>query len=421
MVANDLATPGSRSAAARRVTALKASRAGSQFDAGAKAGPVPDAEHGRRDILVDALLAATTTAVALIGVVRVDATPREAALALACAGPLSLFWRRSAPMVVLLISAASLCTSEALSYPHTAVPFAMLIALYTLATTRSALVTAAASAVALVGAVTPKMVHTGWLPGEFDDQLVAYLLSIGAACVLGYGVQLTRARNELLHQQAVRLETEHAAHEEQILQQQRNRIARDLHDVVAHQVSVITALAAGADRVCESQPDKARQALNSIETAGREALTEMRRLLQVLRPDAHSDARPPQTGLDQIPALVDQTAAAGLPVALSVHGEHRRLPAGVEQCAYRIVQEALTNTMKHAGPARASVQLTYTPTALELEVCDTGNGLSRHRGVGHGLIGMQERAALVGGRLGVGRAPNGGVRVHAVLPTNGHQ
>src|SRR6478752_282046 len=195
MVADDLATPGSRPSAARRVSALTAWHAGSRFEADAGAGRVLVADHGRRDILADALLAATTTAVALIGVVRIDATPREAAVALACAGPLALFWRRSAPMLVLLISAASLCMSQALSYPHTAVPFAMLIALYTLATTRSALVAAAASAVALVGAVTPKMVRTGWLPGEFDDQLVAYLLSIGAACAQGYGVQLTRARN----------------------------------------------------------------------------------------------------------------------------------------------------------------------------------------------------------------------------------
>jgi len=147
----------------------------------------------------------------------------------------------------------------------------------------------------------------------------------------------------------------------------------------------------------------------------------MRRLLQVLRPEAPGELSPPQTGLDQLPALIDQTAAAGLPVALSVRGERRRLPAGVEQCAYRIVQEALTNTMKHAGPARASVQLTYTPTALELEVRDTGTGMAMPRGVGHGLIGMQERAALLGGRFGVDEAPGGGVRVHAVLPMNGQQ
>jgi signal transduction histidine kinase len=221
-----------------------------------------------------------------------------------------------------------------------------------------------------------------------------------------------------LREQAALLTAEHVAREQQVLQQEQVRIARELHDVIAHQVSVITALAAGAQRVIGSDPAMAGQTLNSIEVAGREALTEMRRLLRVLRADSAEGALTPQPCLERLPALVAHTEAAGLPVRLSVCGQPRPLPAGIELCAYRITQEALTNTLKHAGPSRATVRVDYQPTSLELHVFDDGRGMPRNPTPGNGLIGMHERAALVGGRLLVGAGPSGGVQVSVWLPTD---
>ncbi|HKC28452.1 MAG TPA: sensor histidine kinase [Jatrophihabitans sp.] len=336
--------------------------------------------------------------------------------ALLGAATLCLAWRRRSPLTVLLISCGCSCVYVALGYPHPPLPFAMLVAVYTVATRTAALTAAAASGAAMLAASSSKLVREGWSPEILDDTLVAYLLSIGAACALGYGVQLTRARNELLQQQAVRLAEEHAAHEQQSLQGQRIRIARDMHDVVSHQLALITALAAGAGQLFESRPHQARSAITSIETAGREALAEMRRLLRVLRPDGDERVGEDQPSLIQVADLITQTTRAGLPVALQIHGAQRELPTGVELCAFRIVQESLTNALKHAGPAQATVELRYEPGVLDIRVADTGRGMSRHPGAGHGFVGMRERTTLVGGQLEIGESPEHGVQIHARLP-----
>jgi signal transduction histidine kinase len=292
----------------------------------------------------------------------------------------------------------------------------VLVALYTVAVHGSALVPAGSAVVVVLSALGSSVSRYGWSSDGLDDELLAYLLSLGAACALGYAVQLSRARNELLRQQAARLATEHATHEEEVIRQEQARIARELHDVVAHQVSVITALAAGAGRSFDAEPQRVRGALNSIELAGREAMIEMRRLLRVLRTEPEEFGFGPQPSLELLPTLVAKTEGAGLPVRLSVHGVRRAVPAGVDLCAYRIVQEALTNTLKHAGPARASVSVAYQPAALELRICDDGRGLDDDPSTGQGLIGMRERATLVGGQLVVGAGPAGGVEVRARLP-----
>src|SRR3954452_332343 len=175
--------------------------------------------------------------------------------------------------------------------------------------------------------------------------------------MLGYGIQISRARRSVMIAQEVRLAREHDAEKQRAIHEMKSRIARELHDVVAHHVSVITAQAAGAQRVFDAQPELARQALAAIETTGRGALTEMRRVLGLLHPAGTADLEPPPT-LDQLPSLVARTERAGLPVRLSISGSPSELPSGMELNAFRIVQESLTNTLKHAGATRAEVELT---------------------------------------------------------------
>jgi signal transduction histidine kinase len=322
-------------------------------------------------------------------------------------------------MAVLAVSAGAFFIYEALGYPPTSLPPAPLIALYTVAATRTSLVAASATVGLLVGAVAADITYHGWGTRDHDDILFTYFLSAGAACALGYAVQLNRMRTSLLEEQARRLAYQHEAHEQRAVEREQSRIARELHDIVSHHVSVITALASAAQRVFDTEPQQARHALGGIESAGREALTEMRRLLGVWRPGTDDGVHAPQPGLKQLPTLVAQTQQAGLPVQLRIQGEPRSLPSGIELNAYRIVQEALTNTLKHAGPTQASVVVSYQTELLELQIRDNGRGLGTDLIPGHGLIGMRQRAALLGGQLLVGPGPAGGVQVNARLPVGG--
>jgi signal transduction histidine kinase len=196
---------------------------------------------------------------------------------------------------------------------------------------------------------------------------------------------------------------------------ERARIARELHDVVAHSVSVMVLHAGAARRVLPDDPDRVAEPLLLVEETGRQALAEMQRLLGILRENGAPAALTPQPGLDDLPALAEQVRRSGFPVELRVEGEPRALPAGVALAAYRIVQEALTNALKHAGPARASVRIAYRPHEVELEVVDNGPG-GPTGGTGHGLVGMRERAALYGGQFEAGPLEEGGFRVRARLP-----
>jgi signal transduction histidine kinase len=199
---------------------------------------------------------------------------------------------------------------------------------------------------------------------------------------------------------------------------ERSRIARELHDVVAHSVGVIVVQAQGARRVFDRDPERAREALGSIEQTARHALSEMRRSLGVLRDD-RSAMLAPQPGIADLDGLLEQAREGGLTVELVVEGEPRALPRSVDLSAYRIVQEALTNTIKHAGPARSRVTMRYGERELELEVSDDGPGSSvngAEGGSGHGLVGMRERVASHGGELHLGSGPEGGFVVRASLP-----
>jgi signal transduction histidine kinase len=211
---------------------------------------------------------------------------------------------------------------------------------------------------------------------------------------------------------------QHAQHTAGLLEREvgveRIRIARELHDVMAHSLSVITVQAAFGRLVADRQPDKAAGALAVIETTGRETLAELRRVLDLLRGDEPASADP-APGLAALDRLVEQTAAAGVTVRVTIQGEERPLPAGLQLSAYRVMQEALTNVVKHAGTDRASVLVAYEPDALVLDIRDEGRGGSIEAG-GHGLIGMRERVALYGGTLVAGPQPGLGFAVHARLP-----
>jgi signal transduction histidine kinase len=202
------------------------------------------------------------------------------------------------------------------------------------------------------------------------------------------------------------------------LSHERARIAREFHDVVAHSVGVMVIQAEGARRVLDRDPERAREALDSIEHTGRTALDEMRRSLGVLRRDDPEPELEPQPGLHDLDRLLDQAREGGLEVDVEMEGEPRELPQGVDLSAYRIVQEALTNAIKHAGPVRTRVTVRYGEDELELEVSDDGPGPSANgeAGSGHGLVGMRERIASHGGELRTGPGAEGGFVVHASLP-----
>jgi signal transduction histidine kinase len=197
---------------------------------------------------------------------------------------------------------------------------------------------------------------------------------------------------------------------------ERARIARELHDAIAHNVSMIVLQAGAERRVLDDSSDSTREALEAIEQTGRSALTEMRRMVGMLRSD-DPDPLAPQPGLGDLSTLVTQVREAGLPVELRVEGEPRTLPVGIELSAFRIIQEALTNTLKHADGACAFVYVRYGDTSLELEISDDGAGAPAPvESGGHGLVGMRERVALYGGRLDAGRRPGGGFEVRVLLP-----
>jgi signal transduction histidine kinase len=220
-----------------------------------------------------------------------------------------------------------------------------------------------------------------------------------------------------LRERAERVEAEKKELAREAVIDERGRIARELHDVVAHSVSVMTVQAGGVRRLLHDDQVREREALHAIEETGRRALDEMRRMVGVMRSDDDGAERAPQPGLADVERLAADIRDAGLPVTVTVDGAPTDLPAGVDLSAYRIVQEALTNTLKHAGPARASVTVHYADDHLELIVDDDGSGPRNGRAVGHGLVGMRERVAVYGGTLEAGPGPSGGYRVHATLPS----
>jgi signal transduction histidine kinase len=335
--------------------------------------------------------------------------------------------RRRMPEKMLLLAVALGVAQLVLDVAPMAADFALLVIVYTVAATGARW----ASRLALVvGLCAAPVAQLRW-PLE-DDALgniaKAIFLTVpyALAWVLGDSIRTRRAYFAQLEERAARLEKEREAQAKVAVAAERARIARELHDVVAHNVSVMVVQADGAAYVLDTAPDQAKKALETISSTGRQALAEMRRLLGVLRTGEHQESGEyvPQPDVQQIEDLVEQCRGSGLPVDFKIEGTPRPLPSGVELTAYRIVQEALTNTRKHGGPnAGASVRLVYFDDGLGLLVEDDGKGAPHELyeeggadGHGHGLIGMRERVGMVGGTLDAGPRPGGGFRISALLP-----
>jgi signal transduction histidine kinase len=301
---------------------------------------------------------------------------------------------------------------------------ALLILLYTLAAYRPRRVSLPGLGVCLAGAVVAVAV---WVPNSVSAVnriLLATVIFSGTALVawvLGDSMHHRRAYLTSLEDRAERLERERDAQAQIVAAAERARIARELHDVIAHNVSVMVVQADGASYALRSEPERTAQALAAISQTGRQALAEMRRLLGILRSGDEAGDLAPVPGLDQLRELIDQARKAGMSVSLTLEGAARPLPEGAELAAYRVVQESLTNTRKHASlAAAAAVTLRYEPDGLMLRVTDDGLGAAGPaadgHGHGHGLTGMRERIEMYGGTIQAGPLPGGGWQVTARLP-----
>ncbi|WP_329622716.1 sensor histidine kinase [Streptomyces sp. NBC_01255] len=338
--------------------------------------------------------------------------------------------RRRAPEKMLLLAVVLGLVQLGFGLLPFMADFAMLVIVFTVAAHDGP---RWASRLALVGGLSASTLSQVRWPMEDIDSVAARIfftvimtVPFALAWVLGDSLRTRRAYFAQLEERASRLEREREAQAKVAVAAERARIARELHDVVAHNVSVMVVQADGAAYVMDSSPETAKQALETISTTGRQALAEMRRLLGILRTGEHQEAGEyvPQPDVGQIEDLVEQVRSAGLTVDFAIEGSPRPLPSGVELTAYRIVQEALTNTRKHGGPdVGASVRLVYFDDGLGLLVEDDGRGAPQEMyedggadGRGHGLIGMRERVGMVGGTLDAGPRPGGGFRISALLP-----
>jgi signal transduction histidine kinase len=322
---------------------------------------------------------------------------------------LPLAWRRQAPLAVALVVMGAL-VFESLTVGLAPTPDSQLIgwllAIYSVAAHRDRIGALAGGAAALAAGLT-------WFG---VDAFLFPLVVFGGAWFAGRLVRQRQLYALAVEEQAAALKRERDANARAAAAEERARIARELHDLLSHSVSVMV-VQAGAERVAlGSEASAPAEALAAIENTGRQALDEMRRVLGLLRRDREPPPDAPQPTLADLEALVSQVRDAGLPVELRTEGEVRVVPPGVAVSAYRIVQEALTNVLKHAGPARAQVVVRYGTGEIELEIVDDGRGPRESVGSGHGLVGMRERVALYGGELDARAVNGGGFAVRARLP-----
>ena len=331
---------------------------------------------------------------------------------------LPLAVRRRKPATTLLAAAGALVVAALLVSHSQGIPvevfLALLLAFYSVGAhcddRRSALVGAAAvTAIAAADLARPGTFSaSGTRPGAW--------LAFAIAWLVGRDLRRRRQRVVDLEDRAAQLEREREEQAQLAVAEERGRIARELHDVIAHGVSVIVVQAQAGPHLMHD-PQRLRGVFNAIESSGRDALVELRRLLGILRSGDEQLAIGPQPGLGSLRSLIEQMRRSGLPVELRIEGEPVHLPAGIDLSAYRIVQEALTNVVKHAGDAAAEVAIRYDAHVLELDIIDNGSGRAISlNGSGHGLIGMRERVALYGGSLEAGTRDGGGYAVRARLP-----
>ncbi len=363
----------------------------------------------------DLLLALGVTALAGLEIwLNSSIQPKWAALVTEVPLSLSLAWRRTLPLLVLAIVAVGtgLEWSLGVSVNQPLVPLlAIVIAMYSVAVNEP-LRRAVLGFVLVNAGLAVALVH---IRGHADITVGSFAFGTiiaGGAWAAGLVVRSRTQRAGALARETKRLEAERAA----AVAEERARIARELHDVIAHSVSVMVVQAEAAQEVLKKGPERAIEPLQAVQDTGRQAMVEMSRLVGLLREAGEEVGLAPQPGLGDLDALLTQVRDAGLQVQLQVEGQPRQLPLGVDLSAYRVVQEALTNTLKHAGPAHAEVIVRYTRDALELEIRDDGPGSGNGHVGGHGLVGMRERVSVFGGELQAGPRPERGFAVRARLP-----
>jgi signal transduction histidine kinase len=374
----------------------------------------------RHPKLVDGGLAAV---LAFLGIASSAAMGRLIAVPLVIALAVPVVFRRAYPVAAFAAAIAAGALQVLINSKPNPTDLAIVILLYTLAAYTPRRISITGLAICLAGSAAAVV---RWMPDRlsmWDSLLVGSIMFAGPsliAWVFGDSMRYRRAYYTNLEDRAARLEAERDAQAQIAAAAERARIARELHDVVAHNVSVMVVQADGASYALGSDPDRARQALAAISATGRQALAEMRRMLGVLRrdEDGTEPGRAPLPGIGQLGELLEQARATGLAVSFTVEGVPQPLPDGAALAAYRIVQESLTNTRKHGGPrATAEVTLRYLEDALLLRIADDGRGAAAASdGAGHGLTGMRERVAVYGGWVQAGPRPSGGYHVAALLP-----
>lgn len=363
-------------------------------------------------LIWDSLLAAAIAIGSVIGAVigeHASTDPARGpvgpeAYVLLVGGSAALAVRRRWPIAVLVVVSGASIALASVNGAFDLV-FPVVLATYTAAAhvdrERFIRVALPISVVGTVSALVVAYPGTNWV-----EVLISATFAAGLPMLFGR-IGFNRRRR-------IAVDRERAAHDAVV--EERARIARELHDVVAHAMSVMVVQAGAARRVLDDDPGAAKAAIGRIESTGRDGLAEMRRLIGILKSDGADADRAPQPGLGQIDALLETVRGAGVPVEAATEGAPRQLPSGLDLVAYRIVQEALTNVMKHAGPASARVLLRWGDAALDLEVADDGRGPFVSAEGGLGLLGMRERVALYGGSIDTGPRPGGGFAVRAHLP-----
>jgi signal transduction histidine kinase len=375
--------------------------------------------HRRRSFAFDLALALVAIATELGQVIGGEGTPSAWALVLAVVAGGALVLRRTAPVAVLATTLAAGVVIVALGDDPSGV--SALIALYSTAAVCELRVSLAALALTAAIAATLSAA-TADTPGRQTSATFGAVIAAGltiGAWGLGAYAQTRRRYLRELEERAASAEREREQLARIAVHEERASIARELHDIVAHSVTVMLVGVRGARDVLRTSPDTAEDTLARVERSGEQSLAELRRILALLRgPEQAAESRP-QPSLAELNDLVAGYRAAGLPVRLEVVGEPPPLPSGVELSVYRIVQEALTNTLKHSDPTRVTVMLAFRDGRLELEVVDDGTPTFAAATAGQGIIGMRERVSLLGGQLETGRRAGGGFRVAAHLPVGG--
>jgi signal transduction histidine kinase len=365
--------------------------------------------------LADGGLAVLLTAFALFELWFLHVGHAAVAVPATVASGLALGWRRSAPLLTVSVSLGAVAVESLLGVPLQKQDSPLLIALVALYTAGAYLpLRDAGAALALAAACIGVSTVGSSTNGHSDFAFT--LVVVCAGWLVGRGMHGRVQQAAELTERTLRLEQQGEAERLAAVAGERRRIARDLHDVIAHSVSVMVIQAGAAEDVFERDPARVLEPIRAVQETGRAALAEMSRLLGLLREDGSELGLAPQPRLEDLPDLVAQTCAAGIPVDLVVEGKPAILPLGIDLSLYRIAQEALTNVRKHARDARATVTLRYGGAGVELRIENGGDAVDPARRGGYGLVGMRERVAVFGGTLDAGPLPGGGFRIVACLP-----